>query len=50
MRFFLQYLIKSYTKIMRPKQEAGRKVLRVKRIVPVVRNSNFYDLQKGEAL
>ena len=50
MRFFLRYLIKSYTKIIRPKQEAGEKVLKVKGKVPVVRNRNFYPLQKREAL
>ncbi len=50
MRFFLRYLIKSYTELMRPRQEAGRKVLRLKLKVPVVRNRNFCNLQKGEAL
>ncbi len=49
MSFFLRYLIKSY-KIMRPKQKAERKVMRVKGKVPVVRNRNFYNLQRGEVL
>lgn len=51
MSFFLRYLIKSYTKYsVRPKQKAGRKVLRVKGEVPVVRNRNFYNLKRGEVL
>ncbi len=46
----MRYLIKSYSKRMRPTQEAGRKALRVKVKVPVIRNLNFCNLQKGETL
>ncbi len=51
MSFFLRYLIKSYSiNNERPKQEAGRKVPKVKGRVPAVRNRSDYNLQRGEVL